>query len=136
MRITMENRYLYRGITDKGEWDGEWVFGHYAFIPKSEFCAHDRHFIARVLPEDKDDLDHELIIPETLGQCTGLKDKNGKLIFEGDIVLNEENNRCVIVYSSDTTGFCMWCERYDIRYNLSDRNNLEVIGNIHEKHKS
>jgi len=63
----------------------KWIAGNYAFLPKGNFCVHDRHMI--LFPQgDKDDWDIETIDPATLSRCTGQKDRNGNLVFEGDII--------------------------------------------------
>lgn len=85
------------------------------------------------------------VIPETVGQYTGLKDKNGKRIFEGDVIRDNSGN-CVGVIKFgkygmyDDYGFYIdWGEAPDPASNL--RNDLphwveyvasEVIGNIHD----
>ncbi len=131
--------------------DGMWIQGYL-------FQFWGRAYILWGITNDVPTM-HE-VIPETVGQYTGLKDKNGKKIFEGDIVRfiwwwfdgaeRESELTGTIVYSSDNMSFQLkgvknkeWrdfvgADEHDMDYltpfselNFCDAD-FEVIGNIHD----
>ena len=65
-------------------------------------------------------------IPETIGQFTGLHDKNGKEIYEGDIV-TDGVGKYKIIYDLRLAGYQPYCIFRD-----EPENYCEVIGNIYE----
>lgn len=138
----MNDRYLFRG---KRKYNGEWIEGN---LINCDFFNNDGFPIFYILDTDNieydcwEDIAVEIgyleVIPETVGQCTGLKDKNGKMIFEGDIVKGLFNFgleiMSVCTFKNGAFGLtAKQCGAYHFSAFTSMCNvEYEVIGNIHD----
>ena len=126
----MKREILFRGKTEQGDW----AFGDLIQDEQGWVC---------ILPieEQKICLDNCIeVIPETVGQFTGITDKNGTKIFDGDKVyfeikgLGESESECYFSYgcyflkvSGQDSPFPLF--QAEFRTDIG----LEVIGNINLK---
>ena len=118
---------LYRGIRVD---NGKWVYGFY---------VREYSHVIKELPSIATPQIH-IVLPETVGQFTGLTDKNDKKIFEGDIVsfaerrIGGEDASIVEQVKFEEGGFCT--NRYFLNNWMRSGNTkldgIEVIGNIHD----
>ena len=109
--------------------DGEWISGN-LFVSDTDGRAY-------ILAGSRTVTIEWEIDPSTVGQYTGLKDKHGKKIFEGDILLLDDIKGIV---NYGTGCFCVKlpCPDYLYRNNpaidmvLNEYPGLEIIGNAHD----
>lgn len=113
---------LFRG---KNPVSGEWAYGS-LILEKNAF---DERLILAIISDA--DGNETLVNPETVGQYTGLDDKTGTKIFEGDIVKVENalvRGIFAVEYGTNASFIVSCGER---RYFLGGCNS-EVIGNIYD----
>lgn len=134
-----EHMGLYRG---KRLDNGAWVEGFY--LEFNMPFKHNNESCIQTLKQDGHlDFMH-IVDPDTVGECTAMRDKNGKLIFEGDVCkacLNPEICTATVKYRDNIASFVMECNETEIllfvdmmvaKNSVGDAVWVEYIGNVHD----
>ena len=115
--------------------NGEWVYGYYT-------CAYGIHTIEFATPSHDNCHFHQHdVVPTTIGQFTGLTDRNGAKIFEGDVYIftnddGTETKPCQVGFDLGRFAGIIRLgkgghDTLTIDY-LHCKERVEIIGNIHD----
>ena len=130
----MNDRYLFRA---KRIENGEWVEGYYIYYPHGYYAEGE---IEHILIDTSTSVGLYKVYsvdPSTICQCTGLKDKNGKMIWENDVVFatDDDGNSGQVDTGVGEVDFLegLWYIGGNVQnalYDINKIHQIKVIGNI------
>lgn len=107
--------------------NGEWMYGDLLHLVDGVYISNDNG------------CNMAQVNPDTVGQFTGYVDKNGKEIYEGDVIPIGPDYS-VVIWVEDLGGFYLKADYAKLPYTsplgaMLCRYDIEVIGNIHDDQK-
>lgn len=123
---------LFRG---KREDNGEWVYGYLVKHPSAIHIGdYSNSWYIHVPPRDPDDNGGGYaVMPETVGQYTGQTDKNGTMIFDGDICeIDREDGTFEIIWDNRFARIALVSNELYFDFDQFYRHEIRAIGNIHD----
>lgn len=130
----MENRFLFRA---KRIDNGEWVEGYYCKWLKGKRVVtySEKETDCIITWMSNGGMSRYEVDPSTICQCTGSVDKNGKLIWENDIIKNDKGNLYKAFWQDDRyTWVCVKSEKLPIgakwNFDCFRGYEMEIVGNV------
>lgn len=122
----MKERHLFKA---KRLDNGEWVQGCYIYDIDRDSSESLNEFAHRIQPLYAHAY-AEPVNPSTICQCTGLKDKNGNLIWENDIVKINNSEINALITFRDFEIICTIPREKYYKHRLEYTTEYKVVGNV------